>query len=184
MAALATLDDLEAVTGAPIDDATRAERLLEMAGAAVARWCRRTLVGVSHDEIAVQVVDGAMWLPNAPVTEVSEILGPDGATIAQAGYEVTLRGEIVRAWGHWAPGKYSVTYTHGYDPIPPDIALAVCQMVSRVLAGTTDGVSRETIGEATVEYTPAWSGGLALTDDERALLAPYRLSLGSREMRR
>lgn len=183
MAALATLDDLEAV-GGPVSDPAAAERLLEMASAAVRRWCRRTFDYVEDDEVTVYARDGALWLPNGPVAEVSTLVNPDGATVAAAGYEL-VGSEVRRNCGWWAPGAYTVTFTHGYQPIPDDVTLAVCLVVNDFTAGPGGPIASESIGEASFSYV-AGSGGMTVGAAARDLLSSYRASGGWRtvEMRR
>lgn len=183
MAALATLDDLAAVTQGPVADPQTAERLLGMASAAVRRWCRRTFDYVEDHEVTVYARDGRLTLPNGPVEAVASLVNPDGVSVAAAGYD--LAGTEVTRCGWWSPGAYTVTYTHGYDPIPEDVALAVCLVVNDFITGPGGPITAEAIGEASYSYAPG-SGAMTVGAAAQRLLVSYRTSGGWQtvEMRR
>jgi hypothetical protein len=173
MAALATVDDLNAVTELN-EPPARSERLLSMASAVVERWCKRTFHRVVDDAVTVLVgTDGIMELP-APAESVSSITS-GGETVAPVGY-VADHYRVNRTFGRWAAGAYTVTYTHGYDPIPEDVVLAVCQIVARHLTNP-EGYQSVSIGEASTVYAIPATGyvlGLTLSPIDKQLLAPYR----------
>lgn len=183
MAALATPGDLEAIAG-PQTDNVRAQRLLEMASAVVERWCRRSFAFVANDVVTVTVIDGDLFLPNGPVTAVGAITGPNALAYAATAYNWSESGQVVLSWpagdghrsGGWPCGDYTVTYSHGYSPIPDDVVLAVCQPVQRHLDNPS-GIRSETIGEAATVYTIPGTGyglGLALSPVDKDLLRLYR----------
>lgn len=188
MAALATTADLEAVTGQEIDageDTVRAERLLELASAAVERWCNRTFAYIEDDEITIHVDDGVMFLPNGPVTEVSSVTGPSSpwlptpSVVDPVGY-AEIQGHVVRRYGWWGCGDYTVVYSHGYDPIPDAIVLAVCLMVDGALNGPGGGIRSESVGDYSVSYTDGFAA-LSVAPVSH-LLAPYRRTVSSVQM--
>lgn len=177
MAALATVADLEVIAG-PQTDTVRAGRLLEMASTVAERWCGRRFARVVNDVRAVDVFGGILRLPDGPVVSVASVTGPAPSVTAYAAtsYQVRPDGALPRSYGPgwWAPGTYTVTYTHGYDPIPDDVIVAVCRMVERVIAGPDGGLRSESIGEASFEYAAAWTTGMTVGVAEQALLSPYR----------
>lgn len=186
MPALATVVDLQHVTGTTVD-ATRAGRLLELASAAAERYAGRRFARVVNDPVTVLVGSvGWLTLPNGPIVSVASIVNPTGTTVAAAGY--TLSGvKVLRTSGGqsgynllWDAGRYTVTYTHGYSPIPDDVILAVCQMAARhLLAGGTAGLTQSTKGPFSESYRDDVGAGLFLSGEDESLLAPYRRSVGS-----
>lgn len=172
MPSLATVDDLETVAG-PVEDSVRAQRLLDMASAVVERWTGRSFVRVEDDEITFTVDDGTMRLPNGPIESISSIVDANDDTIDPTSYD-EIHGYVVRSFGYWPCGTYTITYTHGYDPIPDDVILAVCQMVQRVLSGHEVGVRSESIGEASRTWDASFTVGLTLAPVDLALLSPFR----------
>lgn len=66
-----------------------------------------------------------------------------------------------------------VTYTHGYTEVPADITNEVAGMVALQLS-TSVGVEKEKIGGYSVDYQRGQGGGMALTDETKAVLNFYR----------
>ena len=176
MAALASLEDYAIVAGTDVptgDDATRITRLIELASAAVERYCGRAFEEVADDEVAITVTTGALRLPNGPVSTLTSVTLDDE--------EVDLDGVTVNALGYvsgsWACGTYEVVYTHGFDPIPDDVIDVVCSLVwARVNAGTP-GVSQESLGD----WSASYGADVASAEAQQATLArldPYRVSVG------
>lgn len=180
MAALATLQDYAYVAGVDLptgDDATRITRLIEMASAAVERWCGRSFTLVEDDEITVQVTSGSLRLPNGPVTTLTSVLTSDGEEVDLDGVSVDSLGFVS---GSWSCGAYTVTYSHGFDPIPDDVSAVVANMVHRYLSNPS-GVRSENLGDyAVVNAIPATgiAIGMFLSPVEQDALSAYRVSVG------
>jgi len=66
-----------------------------------------------------------------------------------------------------------VTYTHGFDEVPADIVNEVAGMVALQLNAEV-GVNSEQIGGYKIDYTRNSGGGMALTDETKAVLNFYR----------
>lgn len=182
---LASVEDLEVIAG-PQADPVRAERLLEMSSARVERWCRRSFSYVEDDEVTVTVSDGDLILPNGPVIAVGAITGPGGTAYASSAYEVDRSGRVThsrlggpsyegygRGRSNWCSGNYEIVYTHGYDVIPDDVIAAVCMVAAGATAGTF-GVGSESLGSYSVTMQSGAGSGVALTDEVKGMLKPYR----------
>lgn len=184
MAALATIPDLEAVIGrvVTVDEQPRAERLLELASAAVRRETGQTFDLVTSDIVTVRPVGKVARLPQRPVTNVIEIVD-DGQVVSPDVYEWTSQGVITRTplvdWGdvtgstRWV-GPLTVTYDHGYDTVPDDVAGIVCDAAAARLSNP-DRVRQESIGSYSVTYPTAENVALS-TAQKRALSAYSAMS--------
>jgi hypothetical protein len=173
MAALASLTDLELVAGFT-PDAARATRLLEMASAAVRRYTGRSFEYVADDEVVVRTnADCRLRLPNGPVSALTAINGPvgDDATDLEDVDLLTVDA-LGFVSGTFTCGGYTVTYTHGYDPIPDDVIDVVCQIAAHRLAGPSSGLASESLGD--------WSASYRDTAEVDILrpLDPYRVNVG------
>lgn len=150
--ALATTDDLREVLGYQPDDLQRAARLLRMASATVRRYCGRDFSLVEDDEADVEVTTGALRLPNPPIVSVDSIIDPEGDEVDPDAYTASRGGGVDLAFGlRWTSGIYTVTYTHGFDPIPDDVVEVVCSLVELRLSGSTT-YSRESLGDWSADY--------------------------------
>lgn len=126
------------------------------------------------------VRNGAVRLPQRPVTAVTAVADPTSAAVNatwSAGDVVTL--------SLMSPSFVDVTYSHGYAEVPDDIVAVVCDIVTRSFSGylaspaiwqqPSAGVNPESIGA--IIPTPAL-GGSQLTADQRAVLDRYRRVVG------
>jgi hypothetical protein len=195
VSALASPDDLKARLGRDltVEEAARAEALLDDASAAVRGYTGQTFELVEDDEIVLRAVGGRITLPGRPVQEVArvEVIGgsealPDFTTADWLfdGIDTIRVGEGVciinlpEAW--WDedgyPGTYRVTYSHGYATVPADVLGVVCGMVLRVMANPS-GYRSETVGSYSVTYAVPATGeqlGVNLTRYEAKALDRYR----------
>lgn len=69
--------------------------------------------------------------------------------------------------------QITVTYTHGFDEVPADIVNEVAGMVALQLNAEV-GISMEQIGQYKVQYARQGAGGMALSDETKAVLNYYR----------
>lgn len=183
MAALATVADVEAVTGrtfAAGAETNRVTRLLELASAAVRAYTGQTLSAVADDVVPVRPDGGYRFrLPQRPVTAVASITR-GGSPLAATSYWWSRAGMVESVYGTWGVDVLTVTYSHGFTPVPDDVILAVCQIVARNLVNP-EGIRSETIGETSVVYAIPASGfglGVGLGPVERGLLGSYRRPVG------
>lgn len=127
---------------------------------------------------------GQVILPQRPVVEVTEVKIDGTATSDWWLDDVTL---LLRSapWalppvGHQAP-QVTVTYTHGWDPVPGDIAAIVMQAANRSLVNPGQ-VRSETVGGEATTYLIPTSGealGVLLSRTEMRVLDRYRRTAGT-----
>lgn len=206
MSALASPVDLEARLGRELTPAEqeRVEALLGDASALVRSYTGQTFAHVEDDVVVLRAVGGVIVLPQRPVTAVTrvEVIGgsealPDFTTsdwlfdgidsirIGDGGTIINLP----EAW--WDddgyPGTYRVTYSHGYQQVPGDVVAVVCGMVNRTLTAPTmaGGVTSETIGSYSYRIeSPGMGLAVALSDEDRKILARYRSTATTVKVRR
>jgi hypothetical protein len=131
---------------------------------------------------------GQIVLPQRPVVEVTEVRVNGTVTHDWWLDDVTLLLGSA-AWqlppaGH-GPPQVQVTYTHGWDPVPGDIAAIVMQAVNRALVNPGQ-VRAETVGGESTTYLVPTSGealGVLLSRTEQRVLDRYRRSAGSVRVR-
>lgn len=194
MTALATLDDLAVYLGRELDDLTenrQAEQALDLVSAAVRAWCRRDFTQTTSTRRLPGVWGPTLDLPDGPVTAVTAVV-LDDTTITD--WTWNDRSQLIRhgyltatdpdrggaAGGHrgsWGgpQATVTVTYTHGYDPIPDDVRAAVLTATARSITNPV-GVRSEGLGAYQVTYAgqAADLGAVVITDAERRLLSRYR----------
>lgn len=131
------------------------------ANAASARVRRFTGQQITPGTSTVTLTGSGPWLmPQRPVVEIVD---------ASAG-SWRLDGQ----WLHAGCGPVTVTYLHGFDPLPDELVELVCSIASR-LHGQSDamaaGVRTEQAGGESVTWgADAWSGTTGLTRPEMEAL--------------
>lgn len=147
-------------------DAVRAEvgqRIDRQAGDQI----RRDAHGTEH-----------LLLPELPVTNVTAVVCDGTPLMHGIDYTWSPSGMLTRLDGVWPrrARAVTVTYDHGYDPVP-GVARAVCLQVAARLWLSPAGaqIAGERAGSWSVTYRPVGSGsGIELTDYERRLLDQLR----------
>jgi hypothetical protein len=140
---LASVADYETVTGVTVgEDSGRIERLLDLASAAVLAEAHGQLIVATEDtEEIVYPYEGVGRLSQRPVTAVGSVV-VDGETLDTDEYRWTPGGNrrpaylIRRSNGYdcsWSCREMTVTYSHGWDPVPAQIIVAVVNMVKGVI---------------------------------------------------
>ena len=156
--------------------AARIQTALEISSAACRAETQQQLTqGV--DTLTLQPLsDGQLVLPQWPVSAIS-LLAVDGQTMTDGtDYVWTDRGIVTpltfRLCGWAFPRTVVVTYTHGWNPLPRDIAGA-CLSYAKRLYDTPDdeAIQSETLGAWSVTYAPKQSDGL--TPAEKYTLSRY-----------
>lgn len=169
MGPLANEGDFEARLGRDIQDLERARvlALLTDASAKVRRVSGQTIsrATTTHRFNPRHTPNGyGIVLNQWPVVSVDTVDG-DFTWFAGSNFLAT-----------WTP--LTVTYTHGYDPVPDDIVAVVCQIAARAF-GTkpdTSGVSSESLGAYSYSIGAAAAAGpLGMLADEREIVLAYRL---------
>jgi hypothetical protein len=198
--ALATIEDLEAVTGQTfLGDPTRearVNRLLQMASASVRRYTGQFFTLVEDDPFEVTADSAGRYrLPQRPVISVDGLTVVDGAAITAASFNSD--GLLVGTWGlpvQWQdvgwPGygwALSGLYTHGYAPedMPEDVVAVVCSAVNRQITNPS-GDRSETLADYAVVHAIPNSGnavGLKLSDSEKEDLRLFKRPRSATRMR-
>lgn len=183
--ALASVSDFLARVGT-VDDLTRVGVLLKDASAAFRRAAGNQQIHlVEDDEARIRPDCGSLYLPQAPVIEVSTIVDADandvdftwelGQTLSV--YSITAGHSFERDLV-FPPSPLTVTYTHGYDPVPDDVIAVVCQVAARAYGTSplTSAVSQESLGVYSYSIGSAGaSGPVGLLPAELAIARSYRL---------
>lgn len=178
---LLTVEAFDTMTGGKYSGDLRAASALSAASQAVRNACGwHVAPSLRCMAVPLHVEPRLVALPANAVTEVSSV-EENGVELAAGQYEWRRDGLIRRAcFKRWPTGWNAVTveYTAGYDAeAAPDLAEAVRAIAEGVIAiGGTAGVRSESADGVTVAYSSdASSVAAALTAQQRAALAPYRL---------
>lgn len=112
---------------------------------------------------------GPWLLPQRPATAITAAVDAGGRTVA-----ATLAGQHVTSP---ACGPITVTYEHGYDPLPDGLIELVCAVASRLASVTSAmaaGVRTEQAGGESITIgADGWAGTTGLTRPELAALAEF-----------
>jgi hypothetical protein len=159
---LASPNDLATITGKTADD----PKLILELRRATSRFTGdvgRTLFLVKADTVALNGGGGqTLILPAFPVANVSVSVGG----VAVTDFQVDEDAGILRRQAGWPDGlgNIQVTFDHGFEEIPGDVADAVLERAQIALTSNpaiqqrTLGISGVTFGQqATTGVTQAWS---------------------------
>jgi hypothetical protein len=191
---LVTVTDLAALLGRTFtpEQELQAQALLDQASSIVRAYVRQDITrATTTDTFMMRRVDplrygcaGAVTLPQRPVEEVAAVAVDGVATLDwwQDGADLLMRSW---AWNRppaaHRPPQVTVTYTHGWDPVPGDIQAIVMQAANRVIVNPS-GVRSETVGGESVTYLIPAAGeylGVLLSRTEQRVLDRYRRTAGS-----
>jgi hypothetical protein len=136
--------------------------------------------------MVLRVDAGTVSLPRRPVVSVDTVSavatdGTAGAAVSAWTFDGIDRvrladpGVVINAT-YCHTDTVWVEWTHGYATVPEDVRWAVAQMVARAISSPAPaGVSGETIGAYSYRTgATSASGGLGMTEDERAIAHKYR----------
>lgn len=194
-AMFASISELGEYLGQDLEESDpRALAILKAASAAVQAWTGQTISKVTDDTVVLTGSwSGVLALPQLPVVGVASAsvntggsiyevpdfqLRPDGHLLFGAALEALWGpdpddAEGGRAWGGPNSGV-TVTYTHGFDPIPEDVKAATLFIACRIW-DRPDAPAQAT-GYAAAGATVAADG---LTTLEQRLLRKYRIQMMS-----
>lgn len=195
---LATVADLATLLGRTFttEQEQQAQALLDQASSIVRAYVRQDITReTTTDTFTMRRADpllhrcgGVVTLPQRPVVDIAEVKVNDVATADwwQEGSEL-----LVRSWAwdrpptaHQAP-QVTVTYTHGWDPVPGDIQAIVIQAANRVMVNPSQ-IRSETVGGESVTYLIPATGealGVLLSKAEQRVLDRYRRTSSSVRLR-
>ncbi|MDN4645364.1 hypothetical protein [Arthrobacter sp. PsM3] len=182
---LATVQDLAAFSQQAIaaDDAT-AIFLLKVASGMIRAFLDQTVTLMPDDVEYLDPVNSSFAsLRELPVVSVSTVeISPDGgltwAVVPASSYKVSRRtGTITARQGssvRWPADEESwrVTYTHGYQSVPPELAGVCCGLAARYYS-TPIAVDMERVGQRQVKYNIEAGGFSAM---ESMALSGFRLA--------
>lgn len=197
--AFATTDDLRAELGITTfteDQEAKAMRRLDGATGAIQRYTRQTIEYTAGDVASlVGTWSAGLVLPELPVTAVTSVV-IDGDTLTADtdyvfdGQRTLWRGSTAFSWDEWSwryppPRAYdshwggpetqiTVTYSHGFDPVPPEI-VEICVNAALRGWGNPTGETSLTIGSWSAAYGPqSHAGAVSLNAEERRILNEFR----------
>ena len=176
-----------------------AEAAITAVTAAIQNYCGQVISQVEDDVITLDCAGGTkLFLPELPVSEVSEVIEDDELLTVDDDYKLGQWGILHRIDGNWAAGIQiiTVTYTHGYDlydALPDDIIAVCVRAAARAYqAGLRaeemegiPGISSKSLGDYAVSFGSEQSVGAGeavlgasaaplLLRSEKELLARYR----------
>lgn len=172
---LANDGDLEARLGRPFNDRelARAIALLRDASATVRGYTGGQTISRAKttQRFVPKRYDDCTWgiiLPQWPVVSIGAVVDDAGAPVG-----ITWLTEEFGA----VSVPVTVTYTHGYDPVPDDVIAVVCQLAGRAFGTKPEdaGVTSETLGGYTYGVGAAAAAGpLGMLDDEKRAMRKYQ----------
>jgi hypothetical protein len=203
---LATVADVQARYPATLStaDQARVQALLGDASSVIRAYTRQQFTS-SQTTDRIRPIGSKALLPQRPVVSVDAVAIVDvlqannllpiplSAWIWDGGSEIwlgqmdvvlNLPEDVLDLYRYNTP-LLQVTYTHGYAAIPDAVVAVTCSMVLRNfdLPGA-QGVASQQVGPYGYRLSPTGQDGiLALSDSERAALAPYRRQLATVELR-
>ncbi|SRR5437763_3397476 len=206
MSALASTADVESRYPGEMsaDNLARLPALLDDASAVVRSYTRQQFTTATTTE-RIRPIGQTVKLPQKPVTAVNTVSLVDtlqsgnllalplGAWMWDGGQEVWIGGanvvinlpdDVSQLLQYQVP-LVEVNYTHGYTTVPAEVVAVVCSMVIRFVdvPGPT-GMQSQTVGPYGYRLsTTAQEGILSLTASEMRVLAPYRRSATTVELR-
>jgi len=204
MADLCAVSDVENLLQVEIDGdvdkVAYCQRAISEASAAIRNYCHQ-YIGLVEDESITLDVWAPRWnlvLPELPVVSVASVV-EDGDTLTEGSdedYVLAQYGQLIRRGRRWAVGPQIVvvTYSHGYDEIPDDVAAVCARAASRAyqagLRAAEDegiaGVVSKSLGDYAVSFGSEATGGVGqglmgvsgarmLLLSERDVLSAYRI---------
>lgn len=162
----------------------RAIRAIQDASAFIRAYTRRQITTVTDETVTLNGSGrDRLVLPEFPVVSVTEVktLDDDGVetVLETTDYRVDASGILGRIDGWvWPSGiaNVVVTYDHGYDTVPADIAAACYELAATNYQSTGGGtVTQESIGSYSVTYDAATVAGAELPELVKAILDNYRM---------
>lgn len=168
--------------------ASEEDRLLQ-AEALVRAYCGWHIAPVKTHMWSLGTADTTIVLPTLrlfsvlTVTDGTTVLDPSAYTWTDTGILTFTPDSIVCSWvGDFVrelrdSAKLTVQAMHGFDDVPPEVT-AVVQAIATRAVNNPRGLVRETVGPFTDAYATGLGGyapGVALLEDEKRVLAPYKL---------
>lgn len=145
---------------------------IEAATQAVQDYCGWHIAPDRQDTVVVLPTGASVvFLPSLYVTAVGSVTSVGTDLVADVDYTWAADGTLTRVGAPWVVADpVTVTFTHGYDDFPASVRHVIVTLAQRSIANPGPGV-RQTAGPFSIEVASRAS----LQDDEKELLAPYKL---------
>lgn len=117
-----------------------------------------------------------LLLPSLFVTAVDSVSDDGTPQVIEDDYTWSPAGVLTRP-GRWSTKLITITYTHGYTAVPPEVT-AVVQAVAQRAVDNPGSLVRNVVGPFAPAYSATGaneSAALALLDAEKAILSRYAL---------
>ena len=119
--------------------------------------------------------------------DIADLLAGRLISHLNTGDELVVSVSFLASYGSLdvAASPVTVTYTHGWDEVPGDIAAIVLQAANRVIVNPS-GIRSETVGGESVTYLIPAAGeylGVLLSRTEEKVLDRYRRTAGTVNLR-
>lgn len=183
MADLFTSEDVVERLGRSLTDTEvrRIDSLITDASASIRNYTRQHISEVINDVVQLKVRNGRIRLPQRPVTAVDIGGGLPGLFQWLGDDRLFIGSNIPDTFG-WEPWRYgiraiTITYTHGYNPVPDDIIGVGCSIVLRAIGTTPEdgGLQSESIaGYSYNRGVAAAAGAFGMLQSERDVLDSYK----------
>lgn len=197
--ALATVEDIEGSDSFTPAQLASAHDTLERASTVVRAYCARAF---TLDSFTTRIRARGPWLylPQKPVVSVESVKiivfgtplitvgwlwdGMDRVWLGNLGIVENLSEELLQV-ARYGVEVAEVAYTAGYTTVPDEIVTVVASVAGRALLMPVGGVvTQQAVGPFSYSIaTWAKGGPLSLADAEKSILAPFRRSTGTWEMR-
>lgn len=158
MAYLAKLSDLATVTKLPADSPKLTLALQRSTDRFIGE-CHHPVFRTTGELIVSGNGAGTLLLPAVNVSDITAVT-VDGVAQAAGVYRLRRReGALVNVGGRWPRGsELVITCTHGYDPIPGDIADAVLEHAATIALALVH-LQQESGGSSSASYNIAALSG-------------------------
>lgn len=117
-----------------------------------------------------------LLLPSLYITSVSAVTDDTTALTVETDFTWSASGVLTRV-GHWSTKYVTVTYTHGYAAVPPEVT-AIVQAIAQRAVDNPGSRPRDQVGPFAESYSQVGSNqapALALLDAEKETLSRYRI---------
>lgn len=165
--AFATVADVATYLQRDLDasDAATAEMVLDIATEMIRSYTGQRLDSVANETVTLPATSTAeLLLPSFPVTAVSSVVHDGKTLVVDDDYVWTRAGVVTKTMGYWT-ARTTITYSHGYSPIPADVR-GVCIEVTKRAMENPAGLQRDDLNTA--------SQWLGFTRENRAVLDRYK----------
>jgi len=163
-------------------EAVRVGALIADASATIRIYTRQTITEETTTDV-LQIRNGRIRLPQRPVTDVATVVNVNGDPVLYQRWgndQISASSNVPDNWA-WEPWRngvnaLTVTYTHGYNPVPDEIVGVCCSIVMRAFGRDPidAGIQSESIqGYSYTLGTIGAAGPIGLLQSEKDILDVY-----------